>query len=511
VQIPTPSRLLAFAIVASLNSTAQADPLVTSWYTAHSAKYARIYQTTAAQSSQTSSTTWSRGAGTQSLPTYSGVSEVLYSASWVYIRTTGLASHLMGPWYLDAAKQMLFPNYPGNTATIFRFPRTTSVASPKTNTGNGAIGYFVNGVAFFDNRDAFSYLNAHGFDATPMNQAMYGSGDGIWNRDAYQNEQVTFDAALAHQAGKQYHYHVQPIALRYQLGDHVDYNSSTNAYTENSTAVSAHSPIIAWAIDGYPVYGPYGYATPTDATSGVRRMVSGYVLRNGQYGTTNLNTANRQTLPTWAAVAQNRSTTLSSNQYGPTISTTYPLNHYLEDWDYLGDLGYVQGSNNNPGGVFFDLDRYNGRFCVTPEYPGGTYAYFCTLNADNSPAFPYNIGRQFYGSPTGGSVASIGETVTTAFHGGPNKTETWNSIVRDSNTGYVTLTWSAVEGGSYEVDQTSNLTNSTNWTALTPNVTASSDSAQKIDNSLTTNDTTRDYKGSRTSLANFDSTGFDYP
>ena len=36
--------------------------------------------------------TWNHGAGIQSLPTYSGVNEVSYSANWVYIRTTvGLA------------------------------------------------------------------------------------------------------------------------------------------------------------------------------------------------------------------------------------------------------------------------------------------------------------------------------------------------------------------------------------------------------------------------------------
>ena len=387
------------------------------------------------------------------------------------------------------------------------FPRTPSVVTGKTNTSNGAIGYFVNGVAFFDNRDAFSYLNAHGFDATPMNQMMYGNGDGIWNRDAYPNEQVTFDAALAHQAGNQYHYHVQPIALRYQLGDHVDYNSGTNVYTE-STSNPAHSPIIAWAADGYPVYGPYGYDDPTGQTTTVRRMVAGYVARNGQDNTTNLSATGRHTLPAWAATAQGRSATLASNQYGPSVSPTYPLGHYLEDNDYLGDLGYVQGATNNPGAVFFDLDRYNGRFCVTPDYPGGTYAYFSTLNSDNTPAFPYNVGRQFYGVPTGGAVSSITESVTTAFHGGPNKVESWNSITPNQTSGDVTLVWSAVEGGSYEVDYSAMLSS---WQTFTPNVTATDDTAEKVDSAAAINNTERYYHTSRSSLATFDSTGFDYP
>ena len=105
-------------------------------------------------------------------------------------------------------------------------------------------------------------------------------------------------------------------------------------------------------------------------------------------------------------------------------------------------------------------------------------------------------------------MTSISESVTTAFHGGPNKIETWSAISRDPNTGYVTLTWSAVEGGTYEVDKTSDLNS---WTALAPNVTATSDSTQKVDNTLTINDTSREYRAPRTSLATFDSTGFDYP
>ena len=337
------------------------------------------------------------------------------SASWVYIRTTGLGSHVMGPWYLDSAKTQNFPNFPSNTATIYRIPRTPAVPASKTLTTGGAIGYFVNGVAFFDNRDTFSYSNANGKDADPT--AGIGLGDGIWVRDALPNESATFDAALAHQAGNQYHYHVQPIALRYQLGDHVDYNATTNRYTENTSVVTKHSPIVAWAQDGYPVYGPYGYATASDANSGVRRMVSGFVLRNGANGTTNLNTTGRHTLAAWSAAWQGRSAALATTQYGPNVSATYALGHYLEDYDYLGDLSFAQG-------VQFDLDRYNGRTCVTPEFPNGTYAYFSTLNADNTPAFPYNIGRQFYGSPTGGTSA-ITETVTTYFQGGPNKAATW--------------------------------------------------------------------------------------
>src|SRR3954454_11943506 len=102
---PPPHSTLAplFAAGALLTALSQAsgDPLISAWFTGDSGLYARVYASTATETARTPATTWSRGAGVQSLPTYAGVSEVSYSANWVYIRTTGLASHFMGPWYLN--------------------------------------------------------------------------------------------------------------------------------------------------------------------------------------------------------------------------------------------------------------------------------------------------------------------------------------------------------------------------------------------------------------------------
>ena len=41
-----------------------------------------------------------------------------------------------------------------------------------------------------------------------------------------------------------------------------------------------HSPIIGWAFDGNPIYGPYGYSDPTDQSSEVQRMESSYSLKS---------------------------------------------------------------------------------------------------------------------------------------------------------------------------------------------------------------------------------------
>ena len=182
----------------------------------------------------------------------------------------------MGPWQNGS-----FPNLPKNQKAVYKIPRVTdfiSAPTTKTYTGLGVIGYFVDGVGMFDSRDAFYW-----------NGSADANGTGYWNRDAYYNEGATFDAAYAHQqnAGT-YHYHADPIALRYLLADHVTYNAGAKTYAESTAAITQHSPILGWAADGYPICGPYGYAKPKDATSGLTRMRTGFTLSNGSNGTDNL-------------------------------------------------------------------------------------------------------------------------------------------------------------------------------------------------------------------------------
>ena len=440
---------LVLNVTFTTDGTAVTPPLISSWFTKDSGKYARIYETTANATAGTTSTTWSRGTVAQTLPAYAGVQEISSSANYVYVRTTGLGFHNMGPWYLDAGKSQLFPNLPGNTATLWRFPRTPVAASTPTLTSLGAIGYFVDGVAMFDGQDGY-YWNGTA-------EAQSGTG-GLWNRDAYPEEGVSFDPGNAHQEQTgTYHYHANPLALRWQLGDNVAYNSATKVWSESVAAPTNHSPILGWVKDGYPIYGPYGYSSPSNSSSGIRRMTTGYVLRNGQNGTVNLATTGRVTLPAWAARGRVRSATLAANEYGPGVTGIYTVGRYHEDYEYLGDVGQTQG-------VSFDLDEHNGRFCVTPEFPNGTYAYFMTINSSGTPVYPYNIGRVFYGTTSGGSVTSITETVTTNFVGGPNVPV---NVARPSvSGGTVTLTWSAAEGGTYTVENRSEV-NGTWTTAAT--------------------------------------------
>jgi hypothetical protein len=476
------------AIVLCIAPRIVAEPQLSSWYFGDTGRYARLYESTAAEASQTAVTTWSRNQGTQTLPTYAGIHEVSYDDNWIYIRTTGLGQHIMGPWYLNEAKTQDFPNYPSNTSSIYKIPRipTTPPATPEL-TGLGAIGYFVDGVAMFDSRDAFSYSTSSGTDATPGNGV---TGDGIWNRDAYVNESVTFDAAYAHQAGNRYHYHANPPALRYLLGGHVDYNATNNVYSEKSTA-PGHSPIIGWVLDGYPIYGPYGYAEATNSASSVRRMFSGYEPRT---------ITQRHTLPVWAATAQNRGTTLTSGEYGPDISTTYPLGHYIEDYEYLGNLGYTQG-------VDFDLNEYNVRWCVTPEFPEGTYAYFTSIEADGTPRYPYNLGRWYYGDPTGAALTAIPEPHIVYAEGGPEKKLIISDVNIPVGSDDIVLVYDSVEGGSYRIEAVSNLISGSSETLASNLVSAGQSSSYTHTNGLLNSGF---YKVHLDELAAFDNAGFEY-
>ena len=137
-----------------------------------------------------------------------------------------------------------------------------------------------------------------------------------------------------------------PKALRVELNDNLN-----NADTEPT--VKTHSPIIGFAYDGNPIYGPFGHQDPLDGGSPIVRMTSSYSLNADRSG-------------------------------GPTLRQ-YPLGSFVDDYKYTHKSG--------------SLDENNGRFCITPDFPEGTYAYFLTINSDQVPQFPYVLGDKYYSLP----------------------------------------------------------------------------------------------------------------
>lgn len=110
-----------------------------------------------------------------------------------------------------------------------------------------------------------------------------------------------------------YHYHGIPTGLAPNLSP------------------TAHSPLIGWAGDGFPIYVRYGYRDPMDTTSPILDLQPSHRLRSG---------------------------TRASGPGGAHDGT------YVEDYEYVAGIG--------------DLDQNNGRFGITPEYPDGSYHYVLT-------------------------------------------------------------------------------------------------------------------------------------
>jgi arylsulfatase A-like enzyme len=473
--------------------TAAAQPIVDSWHTENSGRYARVYPSdeAVAQGPSAMITTWNQGAGVQSDPVYSGIHGIWRDDTWVYVRSSGLASYPMGPWYFGASRTAILNNFPANTATLYRLPLTPPLPpATKTLTEVGITGYFVDGVAMFNFDDTFSFSTADGVDGVPRNGL---TGDGIWRRDALPNEGPTFDAGNAHPAGRLYHYHVNPTGLRFLLGDNVNYNATLNSYSE-AAAPTKHSPILGWAADGYPLYGPYGHSTAGDSNSPLRRMTSGYRKRN---------TSVRQSLPAWAARYHGFSAggtaehPLAANQFGPNVDATFPIGQYIEDYEYLGDVGLSQIVN-------FDLDLHNGRICVTPEFPAGTYAYFMTIEADGTPAFPYLMGEAYYGEPTGSTVTSVPGTAAKIFSGGPEaQAKLSNPAINGSD---VTLVWDGAQGGSYRLETSEDLQT---WTLLSINAMAA-DNRFTVAQNGAGQSLQKFYRTIGTNVATFDTNGFDF-
>jgi len=311
------------------------------------------------------------------------VQQVQYSNNNVYVTATCIPDYSIGPWTNN-------PNLPVNQNFLFKITR-----NPVQNTGTliptpmGHIGVWSNGVSVFNAKDGMSYNN-----------------QGIWFRDAYIFEGISFDNCLGHPAPNgEYHNHVNPTCL---------YDDTDN---------SVHAPIIGYAFDGFPIYGAYGFDNP-NGTGIFRKMQTSYQLRS---------ITARTTLPD--------GTVLNASQYGPAIGGTYPLGAFLEDYEYVAGSG--------------DLDEHNGRFCITPEYPSGIYAYFVTIDANEDPLYPYVIGPQYYGTVQAGNTGpgsghnTISEPVTTYIPGS-------TGIPENNQHGFITINSNGSASASFIINDEEN-------------------------------------------------------
>ena len=196
------------------------------------------------------------------------VQSVKYDASYVYVQCSSVPGYSIGPW----------PGNPGSPTDgnwTFRITRNPQPRTgTRTATGLGQIGVWTNGVCIFNASDARSYNNRN-----------------VWHQNAIAVEGPSFDGCGGHPSpNQQYHNH-------------------QNAACIFAESAATHSGIVGIAFDGYPVYGPYAYAN-TDGTGAIRMMRSSY---------------RKRAITTRTTLADG--TVLTSANYGPAVSTTYPLGY----------------------------------------------------------------------------------------------------------------------------------------------------------------------------------------
>lgn len=281
------------------------------------------------------STTWivsARGAGSERLArVLPEVHSVVRTDRYIEVRSAGISLHYLGPFQTSVAPAERLHQF------LFRIPKHPSPETKfRLSVRPDVLGVFVNGMPIYNQFEAASY-----------------QGQNLWHFDSIASGDDGTWTASGHPRAESDH-SFAPGLLEKLIAD-----------------ASGHSPIIGFAFDGYPIYGPWAYANAANigANSPLRRMRSSYRLRAIKQRTH------------WPD-----GTALMPGQYGPDVNEQYPLGTFTEDYEYVAGAG--------------DLDEFNGCFVKTPEYPGGTYAYFLATEAGNVGArlaFPYLLAHRYFG------------------------------------------------------------------------------------------------------------------
>jgi len=232
----------------------------------------------------------------------------------------------------------------------------------------GVQGIFLNGVAL--------YNPSSGSGTVPGTTI---SGNNTYNLNAvFFEQQYGIDESAGHPSPEgndvngskgQMHYH-DPMFLTSDIWNNEtfaysntyfssDYYTPASGNIDYIRHANGHSKIVGFCFDGYPIYGPYGYDGSFNSTSPSVLMTTSY----------------RTKTSTFPERPYSYNDVVSGDGYSYTIGP----GAFLDDYEYVPGRG--------------SLDDCNGRFCVTPEYPNGTYAYFCLINEADEPVFPYILGK----------------------------------------------------------------------------------------------------------------------
>ena len=301
---------------------------------------------------------------TDGLEVYPGVS-LSTSGANVYVHSQGVLNYQEPEGRFEP--QSFDINLPKNvTPGPSRMPQGNTIAS------GGLVGIAVNGIAVINPKSGRSE-----------------NSEGIWNFNEVFAGEYSYENPGRYDDAGGYQYYIIPPQI---LG-----------LTE--FASDKHSSIIGWALDGLPIYGPYGYTNynidGTVADNTITNIKSPFKLREDM--------------------------TTGRPQPGPGGAPTgLFLEDFVVDHTLAGSAGYA-GTTHSGG------DDFAIRYGVTPESPDSPIWFYvqCQDDAGNA-MFPYALGggvkqfpqgyskfvydNQFYGTPNDfGGISSV--TVTDCGYG----------------------------------------------------------------------------------------------
>lgn len=292
------------------------------------------------------------------------VNTVAYGSEYVYLRTSGIPSHAIGPFNNQTI--------PGDLDATYRV-----ALDPIEQTGTkttsldklGPIGVMVNGAAIYSPSDGTYWRRAtntltNAGDGPPPNDDW--STNALWRRIDGMDDAGGHPSPVRNETNPDgstkglYHYHRLPTGLVDQI------DSGNNGVMG--------SPVVGFAFDGYPIVGPYAYEEQTDGSLQAVPMTSSYAVGDA---------------------------TIRGN-LGPLVAD-FELGSFMEDFIYVAGSGTL--NEFNMAFVKYDAD---GRAILTDTSDtDGDWAYFLTIDAiaatgndinlDGPVAWPYIVGPEFFG------------------------------------------------------------------------------------------------------------------
>lgn len=142
-----------------------------------------------------------------------------------------------------------------------------------------------------------------------------------------------------------------------------------------------------------------------------------------------------------------------------------------------------------------------------------------SIEQDGTPKFPYNIGRQYYAAPSGTAYNNSDTRANNDFtdpggriihaEGGPESDVNCPLVEVLSGTDDIILTWTGVEGGTYEITSSTDLSTFTEMQDKTISALTNGSPAGTItDAGILPSEEKKFYRVNAESVAPFDDTGF---